>query len=234
MIRRPFSMIELILALGVVAIGVASITALFPVGLSASRDGMAEVQAANSAEQALHLFQYRIRGTTDGWKTYVYDKDEEIPDPVGGVWNSYIPDGKPSDLLLGYTDDPTPHNLMSVSGAGESGSEGTIHQKKYGSTKVPGVYMIVRFREKATTMADPASEFNPPDNGSIASPGDDEVDFRAIMAVWQEASEILPADVGTDNHRDIGATIKVEVSWPAEIPYLRRKKAVYQLELFNR
>ncbi|MBT3377761.1 MAG: hypothetical protein HN742_06425 [Lentisphaerae bacterium] len=207
-------MIELILALGVVAVGVVSITALFPVGLGASRDGMAEMSAAMSADQMLHYLQFRLRDPTTGqaeWTSRVYD----YSDPDNPVQGS-IPGSRPVD-----SDDPNLVCDMTVSGAGESGSGGTLFEQ------ADGIYQLVRFREGTTGGSDLADEFNPP------SAGDDQTDFRAIAVLWQEDSGLL--DTTTDvEHRDIGVTLKVEVSWPAEIPYARRQKAVYQLELFKR
>ncbi len=80
---RRFSMIEMVLALGVVAIGMVSIMALFPVGMNASRDGMADAFAADACDQFLHQLDFMIRHTTNGWTTYVTDGG--IPDarPTG-------------------------------------------------------------------------------------------------------------------------------------------------------
>lgn len=74
--RRCFNMIEVVLAIGVVAIGVVSIMALFPVGVSASRDSMAQTYAAESADQFLHHLEYLIR---QNWNGYVNSADSTIP-----------------------------------------------------------------------------------------------------------------------------------------------------------
>jgi type II secretory pathway pseudopilin PulG len=66
-------MIEVLLALGVVAIGVVSVLALFPVGLSSARDAMAETYAANAAEQLLHSIRYTIEESDANWNTWVTD-----------------------------------------------------------------------------------------------------------------------------------------------------------------
>jgi len=56
------------LALGVVAVGVISILALFPIGLSASRDAMATSYATDSADQMIHQLEYLLR---TNWTTYL-------------------------------------------------------------------------------------------------------------------------------------------------------------------
>jgi hypothetical protein len=58
----------------------------------------------------------------------------------------------------------------------------------------------------------------------------DTVDFRAIMFVWWSPISLL---VSGANNEGIGVTLNVEVTWPAELPYERRQKAYYALEVFN-
>ena len=71
--RSYFNMIEVLLALGVVAIGVVSVLALFPVGLSSTRDAMAETYAATAAEQLLHSVRYTIAQNNANWTAWVLD-----------------------------------------------------------------------------------------------------------------------------------------------------------------
>ncbi len=59
----------------------------------------------------------------------------------------------------------------------------------------------------------------------------DTVDFRAIMFVWWSPISLLVS--GANNNEGIGVTLNVEVTWPAELPYERRQKAYYALEVFN-
>ena len=75
----PFNMIEIVLALGLVAVGIVSIMALFPVAVNASRDGMTESYAANTADQFLHQQEYLIRESAGGWAKYITDSSPEIP-----------------------------------------------------------------------------------------------------------------------------------------------------------
>jgi type II secretory pathway pseudopilin PulG len=63
--RHGFNLIELVLAIGLVAVGLCSIMALFPIGIAASRDAMAEGYAADAAEQMLHYVKYNCRQDWD-------------------------------------------------------------------------------------------------------------------------------------------------------------------------
>ncbi|MBN2449053.1 MAG: hypothetical protein JXR77_01610 [Lentisphaeria bacterium] len=102
--RHPFNMVEVLLALGVVAIGVVSVLALFPVGLSSSRDAMAESYAATSAEHLLHSLRWTLHQDWDGWV---------ISNPN---WNA-----RPDASMLGLD--------TSITGAGEFNSAGAIQMQ---------------------------------------------------------------------------------------------------------
>ena len=68
---RTFNLVEIVLAMGAIAVGLVSIMALFPVGLNASRSAMAESYAAEAADQFLHWMQYKIDTTANGWSEYM-------------------------------------------------------------------------------------------------------------------------------------------------------------------
>jgi type II secretory pathway pseudopilin PulG len=63
--KQHFSLVELMLALGVVAIGVCSIMVLFPIGANASRDASMETFAAQAADQMLNFRKYKLYNTWD-------------------------------------------------------------------------------------------------------------------------------------------------------------------------
>ncbi|MDX9978953.1 MAG: hypothetical protein RBU25_02790, partial [Lentisphaeria bacterium] len=57
---RRFSLIEVVLGLGLIAFGLISIAALFPVGLRANQAAVGETIAAEQADQFLHVFKALI------------------------------------------------------------------------------------------------------------------------------------------------------------------------------
>lgn len=218
MTKWTFNMIELALALGVVAIGIAGIMVLFPIGLNASRDSMAETYAAESADQILHYLQFAIRDSSAGWTTWVGEF-------AGSSFTAgNIPEAKAADdsllLQIDYSDTDKIEVVPNTGGA-------LFIQKKEpdGDTSDPGVYQVVRYVDRSGGSA------------GVYDPATDRTDFRAIMVVWQEDIPLLDDDsnptIATAT-RNIGATVKAEISWPGELPYSARKKATYQLELFNR
>lgn len=68
--RAAFNMVEIALAMAVIALGVISIMALFPVGLNANRDSMAVSYAADVGDQFVHQLEEMLRRPA-GWTTYI-------------------------------------------------------------------------------------------------------------------------------------------------------------------
>ncbi len=119
-----FNMIEITLALGVVAIGILAILGLFPIGANASRDAMTETYASQTADMFLSYVSSQIKSSPANWTAYIGN--------ASGVGGS-IPSTKPSNANL----DINP----AVSGAGFS-NDGTIH-----ATATAGVYKLVTYRD---------------------------------------------------------------------------------------
>ena len=65
-----FNMVEIVLALGVVAVGVVSIMALFPIGLNANRDAVARSYSADSVDQFLHYYAQLLKRSDTNWTNY--------------------------------------------------------------------------------------------------------------------------------------------------------------------
>jgi len=80
--RHPFNLIELMLALGVIVVGLVSVMALFPVGASANRDAMAENYSAQAAEQMLNTIAFFMRSSKGNWEAAITAADA-IPEQLG-------------------------------------------------------------------------------------------------------------------------------------------------------
>ncbi|MBT7298075.1 MAG: type II secretion system protein [Victivallales bacterium] len=80
--RHPFNLIELMLALGVIVVGLVSVMALFPVGASANRDAMAENYSAQAAEQMLNTIAFFMRSSGANWDGAT-DGTAAIPEQPG-------------------------------------------------------------------------------------------------------------------------------------------------------
>lgn len=174
--RKPnnFTMIELMLALGVCAIGICSIMVLFPIGANANRDAAMETYAANAADQLLHYLQYQLNNNWQEQANAIpsaWDKKDEIVYSSDGDW----------------TKDENFSNILC-------------------SNEPDGAFVIQSIR------------------------GDPEiVDFRAMLFVWKKQITVNSIKIP----ENIGVQLNVQVTWPAELPYAARQKALYCLKVFN-
>lgn len=187
-----FSMVELVLALGLVAVGLVSIMALFPIGVSAGRDAMAEGCSGNAAEQLLHRVEYLLRHGTGGWTTR-----------VAAIRNSQPSATQSADFSIdGVT--------------AMANTNGTVFE----NSAITGVYKVIRYIDEN-------------DDGAYNITGDI-LDFEAIMTVWR-AQVVIPTPSGSNTlGYGVAVALCAEISWPAKLPYSRRQKSEYRLELFNR
>ena len=111
---QRFNLVEIVIALGIVAIGVTAVMGFLPVGLNASRDAIADNYAADSSEQLLHYLASNIQ---EDWSRL--DEFNSVPPNVAtgsgdlSTWtvipdtNIYTKDygGKPVYRILQQTDD---------------------------------------------------------------------------------------------------------------------------------
>ena len=68
--KHPFSLIEVILALGVCVIGLCSVMVLFPIGANANRDASMETYAAQAAEQILNYIKFDLQSASGKWNDF--------------------------------------------------------------------------------------------------------------------------------------------------------------------
>lgn len=119
--KHCFNMVEIMLALGVCAIGVCSIMVLFPVGSTATRDAAMETYAAHAADQMLHYLKYSMQLNNTAW---------------GNVVNSELPATKPIIDVVDYE-----------TGWGSAPTDFPTIFPKSGT---PGVYQIISWRGSGT------------------------------------------------------------------------------------
>ena len=230
-VSRRYNLVEVILALGVVAIGVVSIMALFPIGANASRDASMETYAANVSDEMLQFVKYRLK--------LVEDKDNE-QDNIDKRWKDLV--GTDTDPGTITETKPTPAKLnVDVTKLDDIGvwktpdtdifgdifeSTHTIYQHDTDKQ----VFQLLGHRNTDdiklgdTDSSDPKKDFAT------------NVDFRAIAYIWKEQIAIDKTQSDDDDKYvsyKSGARIIVRVTWPAEIPYDARQKADYVLEVFK-
>ena len=205
--RHPFNLIELMLALGVIVVGLVSVMALFPIGANANRDAMAENYSAQAAEQMLNSLGHYMRQSNDNW-TAVLDKIQP-PTSTDPVVDTSTGAGLADWIKVRQPIPGTDYGYSPPNGFLSAGSE-TIFLKGEG-------------------------QYN--DGLRVESSGDSGYkDFEAMAALWQEKIMVdNPKDPTTQIglHPTFGIVLNLEVSWPSQLPYSRRQKARYRLEIFN-
>ncbi len=209
---RQYNLVEVILALGVVAIGVVSIMALFPIGASATRDAAMETYSSNAADEMFHMLQFMALndGTT-----------------LDDSWNKWIKaDTKLGTSKPNYTDDNTDKDKWERLGDSTKGIDGNIFQAKPAKK---GVFLLISHHDSSADK-----------DAALADAGDTEsdntityekVDFRAVVLVWKENVREDPTDATKDIGFDEAAKLVIEVSWPEEMPYAARQKRYFSYEI---
>ncbi len=226
-VSRRYNLVEVILALGVVAIGVVSIMALFPIGANASRDASMETYAANVSDEMLQFVKYRLKQVDDTddqqkiddrWKDLIGETDSD------GAITETKPTKAKLDVDITKLDDTGVWKTPDTAIFGDIfESTHTIYQHDTDKQ----VFQLLSHRNTddvklGDTDSDPKKDFAT------------NVDFRAIAYIWKE--QIVMDQTLHDDSKvsyKTGVRINVRVTWPAEIPYDSRQKADYVLEVFK-
>ena len=208
-------MVEILLALGVIAIGICSVMVLFPVGANASRDSIMEEYAATSAEQMLNMINFRLHmydagtgSTTKYWNDYI----GTTPEGNGSLTTGST--GRPSDTDIAALDlsDATGWSSGTTALLGGTALQGSIFAQSGSSNTY---FQIVVHKDE--------------DNASLNAIDESKIDFRALAVFWVDKVNFN----GTPLDYTYAARLNLEVSWPVEIPYASRQKAYYTLEVFK-
>jgi len=226
-VSRRYNLVEVILALGVVAIGVVSIMALFPIGANASRDASMETYAANVADEMLQFVKYRLKQVddtddqqkiNDRWKDLIGEADSD------GAITETKPTKAKLDVDATKLDDTGVWKTPDTIFGSIFNDTHTIYQHDTDKQ----VFQLLGHRNSNdvklgdTDSSDPTKDFAT------------NVDFRAIACIWKEQI-VIDQTQASDSKIDYkyGARIIVRVTWPAELPYDSRQKADYVLEVFK-
>jgi type II secretory pathway pseudopilin PulG len=90
----PFSLVEVVLALGILGIGLVQVMRLFPVGLSSVRDAVAERYAADSADHFLHQIALQLKNSSNeyaNWQRYGLSLPDSKPQGEEPTeWNEWF------------------------------------------------------------------------------------------------------------------------------------------------
>ncbi len=224
--RHPFSMVEILLALGVIAIGICSVMVLFPVGANATRDAAMETYAANAADQILHMVKYKLTMTDEDsthtayynqWYTYICDAPTATttyPDgPNGrGIYSATAPDS--STITDSDIEDTAKWTESNPLIGGATLQQSGIYPMVGGNGHF---YQIIVHRGNSTDTFANVLENNV-------------IDFRGLATLW--ATKVNVPGSG-DLPLNFATRLNLKIEWPAELPASARQSALYTLEIFN-
>ena len=208
--KHGFNLIEITLAIAIIAFGMSSILVLFPQGLQTTTDAVADSVVPDTADYVMSYMQAMI---DIGWR----DKDGN-PSDENPVLKNALLDGEPSEKIKTAADPGSNidfENLDNIS----SDNEKTINLFKAKGQR--GIYLY-----EQSYYPTASKDFNEEEKM---------VDFSAIVLVWKEPKTWLyhAGDAPVKFDDDKAATLCVEISYPASKPYSAREKQFYRLELYN-
>ena len=203
-------MVEIMLAVIVIALGLTSTFVLFPVGLNASKDALAANQSAEISEMALAII-----------------KSELLPEIIS------------NDAATGYKFEigSDAAGFKFVDAPGETGLDNSNPDlnvdnlpeglKKYGSSKGLYTYKSDNFSAAIKVYLDKSTDnpsgFHKEYFFSVKKSGEKETYDHHQYSEFE--SEV--------NINDFLLPVAVEVSWPLHLPIEERKKQIYRFEIFN-
>lgn len=207
-LKHGFNMVEVALALAVLAIGISSILVLFPVGINANKSAIADNNLADIGE---YLMGYLRAGCAAAWAS---GKEEFITDiPVGyDTVKSFGSEGidlskyEDSGLLSGK-------NLHKLDGNGAF-----LYQQMTGD--VVDFAAVVRvWREAYSFKALDASKYTIEGESGKANS-----DSYADITVTPGSSEPI---------NKYATVFCIEISYPAQAPDSQRERRLFRQEIFN-
>ena len=206
----PFTLVEVLIAMGVCVIGICSIMVFFPVGAKASRNASMASYASNAADQFLSFARSCIEEDRvgNGYAAFAY-------------FTGWTP-GNPDTYAEGAKVEPGPDYKDSNEDAGMGGL--------LSNSDAFGARMQEFFKEILTNESVTITplkgrvyyfDFTTKEGGETYS---DFNCYASLKATPVEANGVkIP----------FAAKLHLELSWPAELPYSSREKREYTLEVFK-
>ena len=218
-IRHNFNMVEIMLAVIVIALGLTSTFVLFPVGLNASKDAVAENRISDVGETMMtyiqsHILQqsllagssndYKFRNLSVLENNLFCDPSSETVKNLVDVPFDFSNLNDTTRLLYGYT----LHRLANGVYIYANSTSGTV-----GSDSIIFAAAIKIYLDRNSDSGF-ENEFFYSRNGTFQQ-------YSALKSTTGDCINkfLLP--------------IVIEVSWPATLPIEEREKRIFRFEMFN-
>ena len=238
-----FNMIEIALALVILAVGLSSVLVLFPIGLNAGKSSVAENNLADVAEQVAAYLQSELTVPAN-WNENGEVKNVSIPEF----------DADPSASEIEAMPDVSDFSAVKV-GSDNKKIDGLLSSTKNGKT-----YYLYRQYANISNDIDTADDKRAVDFEAMIRIGLDtaslkdqyyplvggasqsgDVDGKRKLSGYTRPSDGSAQELGgpllnvaiDDLLKKCYKTVVVEISWPADAPWAKREKRIFRLELFN-
>ena len=213
-------MVEIALAMAIIAIGLSSILVLFPVGVNANKSAIADNNLADIAE---YVMSHLRAGCSSEW--YLHQQNASADKFFTQHMKTSLVD------INNDTDAKVANNSLNLSdwtSLNSSSSTGATRLLRLNKPNVNGIFLF----QQLTRLPD----------------GTDIADFSTIIKVWLDQDfdlfypdpyattmyqELTAADASRLNLGDYAKAFCIELSWPAEVTYENREKRIFRFELFN-
>ena len=212
---HSFNLVEIALAIAIIAIGISQILVLFPIGLNTAKEASADNNMADIGE---YLMSYLRAGYESDWNRA--SKKFNLPSSLTGL--------TAGDEGLDVNDLPTAWKPLDGRSQAAScfyrNNDVFLFQQK---SVIEGEY-IADFSVIAKVWSDKSFDIYLPD---IYQKHTSTAPYYTSSANLKNGSGISLSTYLTS--KDIIRAINIELSWPAEVPYAEREKKNFRFELFN-
>ena len=197
--RHHFNLVEILLALGVIMIGVVSLSGLLPIASKVSSDANMETYVANALEEISAYIRGEATKDKDSWKTWMNPDNED---------DAVIPNIA-SPAMLEDDEDGHVEKLSDWTNWETVGENPLLFKYKHTS----GIYQLLSIHGEMSLKADGSLDIDKLDDEFF-------IDSRIIITVWRSQIErrfinSLPAEKYDYKY---GARINIKAGWPAERP----------------
>ena len=213
-IRHNFNMVEIMLAVIIIALGLTSVFVLFPVGLNAARDAVAENHVSDIGETAAnHIVQSVI-----------------LPDAIGTTASAFKPLDTLESSYFCNPEDTAVKNLTDVPiDLNSLDDSNKFNDRDYLHKLANGVFVYV-LRQQSTLEALFSAVIKIYFDRNSNSGFEDEY-FYTRSGDYQQYST-LKSSTGECINKFL-LPVAIEVSWPATVPMEEREKRIFRFEMFN-
>jgi type II secretory pathway pseudopilin PulG len=223
-----FNLIEIALALVILAVGLSSVMVLFPVGMKASRAGVADNNLADVAERVAAYVQSKYTSPEMWEKNGTFTNESKIstfnPEPVGSPSSGDFGDTEADgvDGLIEKVDGTNTYFLYRQYSEAATGADDDKRPIDFEA--------IVRVGWDSETLKE---QYYPDLAGTDPPP--QYKDYSRTPAAGVEDLPTSPMD-GKAAEAILNFCCRaliIEISWPADVPWESRERRIFRVEMFN-